>query len=444
MGIVVTRASSPGVLTEQISRQFSRDARVYWIIAAALVFFAVLPGFPWYVLLPMAVLIGLYAFQIGRKQKRQAGFDEMMGAKAKEAKKAKEEGAEKSAIVPLDPLSLELGYRLIPLVDNNNGAELLERIRRVRTESGLDLGLVIPNIRIIDNMMLEPSEYCFKIKGVDVGRGRIRMNCYLGINPGTATEEIAGEKTTDPTFGLPAVWISEDKRDEAERVGYTVIDPPSIIATHMTEIIRNHGAELLGLQDTQRILDSLKKDYPAVIDAVLGDVKGQGLSLREIQKVFQLLLLEKVSIRNTVTILESLAEYAPVTRDPRALTEKARQALKSQICYKYADDERRLHVLMIESGLEEKIAASFIQQGTALVSALDPPTHAAWIRALVQAVGGLKKQGIMPPVILCSEAARYLVKNSCGYEIPELVVLSVPEIAREFTVVQVGVIRLET
>jgi flagellar biosynthesis protein FlhA len=445
MGIVVTRASSPGVLTEQIVRQFSRDARVYWIIAVALTGFSLLPGFPWYVLLPMAALIGLYAFQIGRKQKRQAGFDEMMSAKSKDAKKAKEEGAKIPPVVsPPDPLSLELGYGLIPLVDKNNGAELLERVQRVRTESGFELGLVIPKIRIIDNMRLEPSEYCFKIKGVDVGRGKIRMNYYLGINPGTVTEEIAGEKTTDPTFGLPAVWISEDRRDEAERAGYTVIDPPSIIATHLTEIIRNHGAEILGLQDTQRILDSLKNDYPAVIDAVLGDGKGQGLGLREIQKVLQLLLLEKVSIRNMVTILESLAEYALLTRDPRALTEKARQALRSQICQKYADDERRIHVLTIESGLEEKIAASFVQQGTALVSALDPATHAAWIRALIQAVSGLKKQGIMPPIILCSEAARYLVKDSCSREIPELVVLSIPEVAREFTFVSVGVIRLET
>jgi flagellar biosynthesis protein FlhA len=444
MGIVVTRASSPGVLTEQISKQFSRDARIYWIIVAALAGFSLLPGFPRYVLLPMAALIGFYAFQIGRKRKRQAGFDEMMNARARDAKKAKEEGTDPPIIVPLDPLSLELGYGLIPLVDKNNGAELLERVQRVRTESGLDLGLVIPKIRIIDNMRLEPSEYCFKIKGVDVGRGRIRMNHYLCINSDTVTEEIAGEKTTDPTFGLPAVWISEDKRDDAERAGYTVVDPPSIIATHLTEIIRNHGAEILGLQDTQKILDSLRKDYPAVIDAVLGDGRDQGLNLREIQKVFQLLLLEKVSIRNTVTILESLAEYARITRDPRALTEKARQALKSQICQKYADDERRVHVLTIESGLEEKIAASFVQQGTALVSALDPATHSAWIRALAQAVSGLKKQGIMPPIILCSEAARYLVKDSCGREIPELVVLSIPEVAREFTFVSAGVIRLET
>ncbi|MDR2158583.1 MAG: flagellar biosynthesis protein FlhA [Treponema sp.] len=444
MGIVVTRASSPGVLTEQIARQFSQDARVYWFIAVALTVFSLLPGFPWYVLLPMAALIGLYAFQIGRRQKKQAGFEEMMSARSKEAKKAREEGAETPVIVPLDPLSLELGYGLIPLVDKKNGAELLDRVQQVRIESGLDLGLVIPKIRITDNITLEPSEYCFKIKGIDVGRGKIRMGHYLCINSGTVTEEIAGEKTRDPTFGLPAVWISEDKRDEAERAGYTVVDPPTIIATHLTEIIRNHGAEILGLQDTQKILDTLKKDYPAVIDAVLRDGKGQGLSLGEIQKVLQFLLMEKVSIRNMVTILEALAEYAPITRDARTLTEKARQALKSQICHRYADEERRIHVLTIESSLEEKIINSAVQSGTALVSALDPATHTAWIRALSQAVAGLKRQGFMPPVVLCSEQARYLVKDSSNREIPDLVVLSAPEIARDVTMVQAGVIRLET
>ena len=181
-----------------------------------------------------------------------------------------------------------------------------------------------------------------------------------------------------------------------------------------------------------------------MIDAVLRDGKGQGLGLGEIQKVLQLLLMEKVSIRNMVPILEALAEYAPLTRDTRTLTEKARQALKSQICLRYTDDERRLHVLTLESGLEEKIANSAVQSGTTLISALDPATRGAWIRALSQAVAGLKRQGFMPPIVLCSEQARYLVKDSSSREIPELVVLSIPEIARDVTIVQAGVVRLET
>jgi flagellar biosynthesis protein FlhA len=439
MGIVVTRAASPGMLGEKLSSQFSRDARIYWIGAAVLVGFALLPGFPHVLLVIMAAVIGFYAFQIGRKQRKAASFNELM-VKSKGAGKTHEEAAEMSPVVPLDPLSLELGYGLIPLVDKEKGAELLERVQGVRRQSALDLGLVIPKIRIIDNMILEPSEYCFKIKGVDVGRGKIRMGYFLCINPGTVTEEIAGEKTVDPAFGLPSLWVSEDKRDEAERAGYTVVDPPSIIATHLTEIIRRHASEILGRQETQAILDTLRKEYPAVVDEVLKE--GRGLSIGEIQKVLQSLLRERVSIRNMVSILEAAADFAPTSRNVRLLTEKARQALGSQLCSQYADDDRHLHVLTIDQSLEEKIINSRYETTSGVVSALDPPTHGSWIRALSKSVTLVKEKGWMP-VILCSEAARYLVKNSTEREIPDLVVLSVPEIVSDFTVESVGVIRLE-
>ncbi|MDR3247846.1 MAG: flagellar biosynthesis protein FlhA, partial [Treponema sp.] len=281
MGIVVTRAAAPGDLGEQVATQFSRDAKIYWVAAVVLVFFAVLPGFPWYVLLPMAALVGFYAFHIGRVKRKKADFDEMMTKTADKGRKSREDGSEMSPVVPLDALSLELGYGLIPLVDKDKGAELLERVQGVRRQSALDLGLVIPRIRIIDNMLLEPSEYCFKIKGVDVGRGKIRMGSYLCINPGTVVEEISGERTRDPAFGLPALWVGEEKRDEAERAGYNVVDPPSIIATHLTEIIKHHAADILGRQETQAILDTLKKEYPAVVEEVLAPAgrDGRGITL---------------------------------------------------------------------------------------------------------------------------------------------------------------------
>jgi flagellar biosynthesis protein FlhA len=437
MGIVVTRAASPGNLGERLTAQFSRDAKVYWVGTGVLVFFSLLPGFPWYVLFPLAVLIGFYAFQIGRRQKKAASFNELM-AKSKDTKKTREDAAEMSPVVPLDPLSLELGYALIPLVDKEKGAELLERVQGVRRQSALDLGLVIPKIRIIDNMVLEPQEYCFKIKGVDVGRGKIRMGHYLCINPGTVTEELSGEKTRDPAFDLPAVWITEDRRDEAERAGYTVVDPPSIIATHLTEIIKRHASEILGRQAVQAILDALRKDYSAVVDEVQKSV-----SLGEIQKVLQSLLKERVSIRNMVSILEAIADYAPVSKNVRLLTEKARQALGSQICHQYADEDHRLHVLTIDRGLEEKIIQSKYETSSEVIAALDPPTQGAWIQAVNKAAAAVKDQGWMP-VILCSEAARYLVKNSTDREIPDLVVVSVPEIAQDVTVESIGVIRLES
>ncbi|MDR1251216.1 MAG: flagellar biosynthesis protein FlhA [Treponema sp.] len=439
MGIVVTRAASTGNLSDQVIEQiFSRYSKIYWICAGVLVFLAVLPGFPWYVLLPMAALIAFHAFRINRREKKAASFSEMMAKTG--MKKEKAEAAEMSPVVPLDALSLELGYGLIPLVDKEKGAELLDRVQGVRRQSALELGLVIPKVRIIDNMLLEPSEYCFKIKGVDVGRGKIRMGYYLCINPGTVSEELPGEKTVEPIFGLPGLWISEDRRDEAERAGYTVIDPPSSIATHLTEIIKRHASDILGLQDTQAILDTLRKEYPAVVDEVLRE--GKGLRVVEIQKVLQSLLKERVSIRNMVSILEAIADYAPVSKNIWFLTEKARQALSSQICHQYADIDHKLRVLTIDPELEQKIIDSRYETPSGVVSAMDPPSHQAWIRAVSKAAAAVKGKGWMP-VILCSEQARFLVKNSTDRELPELAVLSVPEIVQGVIPEAVGVIRLE-
>jgi flagellar biosynthesis protein FlhA len=438
MGFVVTRAAATGNLNDQVIEQiFSKDSVIYWICSGVLLFLSVLPGFPWYVLIPMAFLIGIYAFRLGRAQKRAEGFNEMM-AKGKDRKDERAE--EISPVVPLDSLSLELGYGLVPLVEKEKGAELLERVQGVRRQSALELGLVIPKVRIIDNSMLEPSEYCFKIKGVDSGKGKIRLGYFLCINPGTATTVLKGENVKDPAFGLPAIWIEQDKRDEAERAGYTVVDPPSIIATHFTEIIRRHAADILGLQDTQAILDTLRKEYPAVVDEVLRE--GKGLRITEVQKILHGLLREKVSIRNMVSILESIADYAPVSKNIWFLTEKARQALASQICQQYADEDKRLRVLTIDSSLEQRIIDSKYETPSGIVCALDPPTQKVWIKAVVKAVTAVKEKGWMP-VVLCSEQARFLVKNSTDRELPDLAVISVPEIVTEVIPEAVGMIRIE-
>lgn len=437
MGIIVTRSVSEGTFGEDVSKEFTRDARIYWIGAAVLMVFSPIPGFPWYVLVPLAFLLGITAFRLSR-QKRKS-FEETV-SKAAEAARPSADAAEMSPVVPLDPLSLELGYGLIPLVDRDKGAELLERIQRIRRESALDLGLVIPRIRIIDNMRLEPSEYCLKIKGVDVGKGRIRMGYFLCINPGGVKDEISGEKTKDPAFGLPAIWVGSDRREEAERAGYMVVDPPSIIATHLTETIKHHAAEILGRQEMQGILDALKKDYPAVIDEVL-----KYLTLGQIQKVVQNLLKEQISIRNMTAILETLADYGPATKDAQFLTEKARQALARQLCLQYANEEKILRVLTIEPALEQKIIDSKVETASGIVSALDPPIQNAWIKALSRAVAAVHEQG-WRPVILCSEAARFLVKSSTVRDLPELVVLSVPEVneVNDVTVEAVGEIKPET
>jgi flagellar biosynthesis protein FlhA len=436
VGIVVTRAATPGDLGTEVGAQFSRDARIYWVAAAALLLLAFLPGFPHAVLIIMAALIGFYAYHIRLKKQKE---DHAAAIAAGKALKPKEDTGEMPSIVPLDALSLELGYGLIPLVDKDKGAELLERVQGVRRQSALDLGLVIPKIRIIDNMLLEPSEYCFKIRGVDVGRGKIRMSYYLCINPGHVKEELHGEKTRDPAFGLPAVWISHEKRDEAERLGYTVVDPPTIISTHLGEIIKRNAPEILGRQETQAIIETIKKEYPAVVEEAMG---AKGLTLGEVQKVLQNLLKEQVSIRNMVSILEALADYAPLTHDTRFLTEKARQSLGRQICHRYADENKALHVLVIEPSLEQKLVASKVDTSSGPVSALEPALQRSWIKALTRSIGAVQEHGYLP-VVVCAEQARYLVKSSTERELPELVALSVPEISNDITLESLGTVRLD-
>ena len=431
-GIIVTRAVSDGSFGSDVTSQFSRNAKIYWIVTGFLTLLAFLPGFPWYILLPMSAMSGLLAYRLGRKQ-----IAEEAGAKDAAASKAPESPAEISPVAPLDPLSLELGYGLVPLVDKDKGAELLDRVTRIRREMALDLGLVVPRIRIIDNMRLEPSEYCLKIRGTEVGRGLIRMNHYLAINPGSVTEEVPGERTTDPAFGLPAMWITEDLRDRAERAGYTVVDSPSIVATHLTEIIKRHAADILGRQEVRSILDTLKKDYPAVVE----DVQSH-LSIGEIQKALQHLLEEQVSVRNMVAILEALADYASVTKEPTFLVEKVRQALGRQICLQHADERRVLHVMTLAPSLERRIVDSRVETAGGVVPALPPDTQRKWINALANAVRDVGRQG-WNPVILCSEAARPLIKASARREVPELTVLSVPEIVADIRVEAVAEIRIE-
>lgn len=432
-GIIVTRAISDGTFGSDVTSQFSRQARVYWIGAVFLLVLAFIPGFPWYVLFPMAGLVGFLAYRLSQR--------EVEAAEAERIEQSREATAEApteiSPVVPLDPLSLELGYGLIPLVDKDRGAELLDRITRIRREKALDLGLVVPRIRIIDNMRLEPSEYCIKIKGVDVGRGSIRIGHYMAINPGGEREEIPGEKTIDPAFGLPALWVTEDYREQAERAGYTVVDSPSIIATHLTHVIERHAAEILGRQEVQSILDTLRNDYPAVVDEI-----SKGLAVGEIQKVLQKLLQEQVSIRNMVSILETLADYASVSKDIGFLTEKARQVLGRQICLQYADDDGVLRVLTVQPSLEQLLVDSRLETAGGIIAALEPAQQKQWIRALAETVRQVQQQGHYP-VVLCSEAARPLVKSSSRLEIPDMAVLSVPEIVSDIRIESLGEIRIE-
>jgi len=341
-------------------------------------------------------------------------------------------------IMPYDSISVELGYGLVPLAEIEKGGNLAERIAEVRKILLFEYGMAIPAVRIVDNVMLDDNEYCININGVRTGSSKIIPGSLLCINPGNAKYEIAGEKTQDPAFGISAVWINAEDKENAVNGGYTVIDHVCIISTHLTEICRKHMPEFLGMQKVMEMLEELRNDYPAVTNEIL-----KALSISQIQKVLKNLLNEEVSIRNIVRIMEALAEYAPVTKDLWYLTEKARQALADQICGKYCDDKRRLRVLVIdmESNLESKILEMKHETASDIKSVLDPVTQKEWIKTLNREIVMMKRNGYAP-VLLCSEAARPLVKDSTRFEIPDLAVISVCEIGAGYSVECTGVIRI--
>ncbi|MFI3258390.1 MAG: flagellar biosynthesis protein FlhA, partial [Spirochaetales bacterium] len=435
-GIIVTRSVSDGKTTlgVDMQRQFSQNAWVFYVSGGAMIFIGILPGFPWYILIPL----GIGLMFIGRRLQniQRVSFNAKL---EKEREKQQRQGSavtETSPLVPLDPLSLELGLALIPLVDKEKGAELLERVARIRREFALDLGLVVPPIRIIDNMHIDHDSYCFKVKGVEVGSSHIKMGWYMCMNTGTVTEELPGEPTKDPAFGLPAVWLSESDRTKAEKAGYAVVDPPTIIATHLTELIKSHAAEILGRQEVQSIIDTLKKEYPTVIEETT-----KLFTVGEVQKVLQGLLREQVSIRNMVVIFETLADFGAITKKTDILVEKVRQSLGRQICLQYADDNRIMHVLTVSQDFLQKIVDSRVDTVSGPVAALDPSMQRAWITALSSSLALAQGKGYMP-VILCPEEARVLVKASSEREMPNLVVLSVPEITNDIKLENLGEIKV--
>ncbi|MBO4508430.1 MAG: flagellar biosynthesis protein FlhA [Spirochaetaceae bacterium] len=442
-GLIVTRSASEqgATLGTDIKKQFSQSSLVYYVGGAVMLLIGVLPGFPWYVLIPLGAFLFYIGWRLGMLNKKAAtAKTQEKGVQKASASASPQAPTATSPIAPLDPLSLELGYVLIPLVDKDKGAELLERITRMRQEAALDLGLAVPSIRIIDNISLDPSEYSFKIKGVEVGRGKIRMGCYMCMNAGGVVKELQGDPTRDPAFGLPAIWVPEKRREEAERAGYAVVDPPTIIATHLTELIKRHASEILGRQEVKAILDALEKDYPAVIKEAQ-----EKFSLGEIQKVMQGLLVEQVSVRNMVVILETMLDYADVTKKTDVLVERVREALGRQICLQYVDtdnnDVHTLKVLTVEPSFLTKLLESRVETTTGPIAALDPALQREWIVALSGTIASVREKGFMP-VIMSPSETRLLVKKSAEREIPNLVVISVSEIATDIHVEMLGEIKV--
>ncbi|MBR6079961.1 MAG: FHIPEP family type III secretion protein [Treponema sp.] len=428
-GILVTGSSADEVIGDQLKKNFSVSGTAYIIVGASLIVLGIaFFGMATLVLVPVGGVFIYVGIRMQRMKKEEKVKEETKALAAKGKKQTGSSPDDVSPVVPLDPLSLDLGYALVSLVDKEKGAELLERVTRIRREQALDLGLVIPPIRIRDSMNIEPDEYSFKIRGIEAGKSRLKLGYYMCINTGSVQKEniLTGEKTHDPAFGMEAIWVPETKRAEAERRGYAVIDPPTIIATHLTEIIRRHAADILTRQEVSAVIAKVKETNPVVVDEVINGP--DKLTYGQIEAVLKALLEEQVSIRNMVVILETLSNFAPISKDPWTLAEKVRQALGAQICLQYVGEDRVLPVLMMSQALSESVLEHrAVIAGQKPFVAFNPVEGRRYIEAISSSIAAVRDKNYLP-IVLCPDEVRQLVRASTEREIPGLIVLSISEV----------------
>ncbi|MBR3606271.1 MAG: flagellar biosynthesis protein FlhA [Lachnospiraceae bacterium] len=340
-----------------------------------------------------------------------------------------------NSLLQVDPIELEFGYGIIPLADVNQGGDLLDRVVMIRRQVALELGMVVPIIRLRDNIQLNPNQYIIKIKGIQVSEGEILFDHYMAMNPGFVEEEITGIPTYEPSFHLPAIWITEGQRERAESLGYTVVDPPSIIATHLTEVIRQHVSELLTRQDVQNLVNNLKDTNPVLVDELIPKVLGLG----EVQKVLQNLLKEGISIRDLLTIFETLADYASTSRDTDILTEYVRQNLKRAISSKFFSPRETTSVVTLDPALEQEIMKSVKQTEQGAYLSLDPETSRSIIKSVETEIKKLENMG-KTPIVITSPIVRIYFKRLTEEYYRDLIIISYNEIANDVELQSVGMI----
>ncbi|MGG6313532.1 flagellar biosynthesis protein FlhA [Paenibacillus macerans] len=434
-GLIVTRASSEGNLAEDITGQLFTYPKLLYIVAGTIALLGTFtPIGPW-TTYPFA---GLMIFAARRMQKNM-DRRQVEQEQQEEEQQIEEVRSPESVInlLQVDPIEFEFGYGLIPLADTGQGGDLLDRIIMIRRQCALEMGLVVPVIRIRDNIQLKPNEYVIKIKGNVVGNGELLLNHYLAMSPGMDDDTITGIETREPAFGLPALWIDEATKDRAELSGYTVVDPPSVVATHLTEMIKKHAHELLGRQETKALVDNLKENYAVLVDELIPSV----LSIGDVQKVLAKLLREKISIRDMVTIFETLADYGTYTKDPDVLTEYVRQALSRQITQQFTQPGETMRVITVGPTLEKKIAESVQQSEQGSYLALDPASTQTVFQKLTEQINRLVQTGHQP-ILLTSPTIRMYLRQVIERSMQDIPVLSYSELEPNVEIQSVGVVNL--
>ncbi|WP_164215474.1 flagellar biosynthesis protein FlhA [Virgibacillus sp. YIM 98842] len=434
-GIVVTRTASTGNLGTEVSGQLLQYPKLLFIAAGTIFFIGLTPiNF-----LLTTILSGLLALSGYLLLRQNSEEEEVIGeAEEDEAQStAMKETDNVISLLNVDPIEFEFGYALIPIADANQGGDLLDRIIMIRRQLAIELGMVIPVVRIRDNIQLEPNEYRLKIKGNEVASGELLLDHYLAMAPDMENDELEGIVTKEPAFGLPAKWVNGEVKDEAELLGYTVVDPPSVVSTHLTEVIKQHAHTLLGRQETKQLIDHVKENYPILIE----EVTPEPLAVGDIQKVLGKLLKENISIRNLPVIFETLADFAKLTNDTDLLAEYVRQSLSAQITKQYAQEDMSLKVITVSGKVEKLIAENIQQTEHGNYLSLDPEDQQQIINIIrEEAEKASIKQDT--PVVLCSPAIRMYLKQLIERFMPQIVVLSYNELEPTVQVQSIGVVNV--
>lgn len=432
-GIIVTRSASEGNMAQDLSKQLLRYPKLLYIVAGTIALLGLMTPIGFFATIPFAVLLAIAAYRLQLNVKRKRKEEDLLV----EEKEIEEVRSPESVIslLQVDPIEFEFGYGLIPLADTQQGGDLLDRIIMIRRQCALEMGLIVPVIRIRDNIQLKPNEYVIKMKGNLVARGELLLHHYLAMSPGFDDDSVTGIETKEPAFGLPALWIDEATKERAEMAGYTVVDPPSVVATHLTEIIKKYAHELLGRQETKSLVDSVKESHATLVEELIPST----LTIGELQKVLCKLLKEKISIRDLVTIFETLADYGKFTKDPEVLTEYVRQALSRQITQQYAVPSEPLKVITVSPAIEKKIADAVQQSDQGSYLALDPASTQTIYNRLSEQVSRVAQLG-QQPIILTSPTIRMYMRQMLERTLTDIPVLSYSELEPNIEVQSVGVV----
>jgi len=427
-GIIVSRGASVQTMGKDFGSQFFNYPKAIYLSAGAVFFFGLIPGLPHLPFILLSTVIAGTVFLFKRKAEAPGAEDEEIQVEKIDA------GPEPvEHLLLVDPLELEVGYGLISLVDQKQGGDFLEKVRSIRRQFAVDSGVVIPPIHIRDNLQLKASEYRILLKGVKIAESELMMNHYLAMDPGDATRDVEGIETQEPSFNLPAVWIPEAKREEVTLAGYTVVDNVTVMATHLTEVLKNHLSDLLGRQEVQNLLENLRKFYPKAVEELVPNI----LSLGTVQKVLQNLLQEQVAIKDMLTIVETLSDYGVVTKDPELLTEYVRHKLSRSIVNPYIGEDGILNLINLSQATEDLLMKNIKKTEHGSYLTVDPQIADPFIRSIQQEAEKAMAQNIQP-VLLTSPTLRRHLRKMIEYFIPSMTVLSQSELLGDIRIKSIG------